>query len=454
RIAAEAAQAEAARIAAEAAQAEAARIAAEAAQAEAARIAAEAAQAEAARIAAEAAQAEAARIAAEAAQAEAARIAAEAAQAEAARIAAEAMSVRIANTYAAPAAPVKAGVAVVTPSGLVVSTLTSAAMRAAVTAAIGVVAANPVVAAGAVLGVAALVYTSRLGDGKAPERYTLQLPAGDLLAQAVGEGLQPKAGTTVDLPYRIGSRSNATGDSEIFVAKTDNVNAPAAVRVIGASYDQASGLYIATTADTPPRTLTWTPAVAPGDSSTTSPEVNPEPPIYSGATITPIDLRIDSFPELEDASFDDYIIVFPADSGLDPIYTMFKSRRDEPGVATGGSVPSTENWVDAAASMTGASIPISIAEKLRGREFRSFGAFRRALWKAMYKEAKNSSGVEQYIYGAKPGSAPYTKESERVGGRSRYEIHHVIPIHAGGAVYDMDNLRILTPKQHINIHKK
>ncbi|WP_313741601.1 S-type pyocin domain-containing protein [Pseudomonas sp.] len=329
-------------------------------------------------------------------------------------------------------------------------------MRTAVTAAIGVVAVYPVVAVGVVLGAAVLIYTSRLGDGKAPERYTLQLPASDLLAQTPGNGLQPKAGTTVDLPYRIGSRSNAAGDSEIFVAKTDNVHAPAAVRVIGASYDQASGLYIATTADTPPRTLTWTPAVAPSDASTTTPEVNPEPPIYSGATITPIDLRIDSFPELEDASFDDYIIVFPADSGLDPIYTMFKSRRDEPGVATGGSVASSGNWVEQEATQQGAPIPHTVAEQLRGRSFRSFRGFRRAMWKAM----KNDAGLFDQIgfQGAnhifKPGNAPFTKKSERIGSRKRYEIHHKTPIHAGGEVYNMDNMSIMTPRQHTEIHQQ
>ncbi len=365
------------------------------------------------------------------------------------------MKVRLANTYSVSAAPLKAGVAVVTPTGLVVSTITSAAMRAAVTAAIGVVAANPVVAAGFVLGVAALVYTSRLGDGKSPERYALQLPADDLLAHRAGASSQPlRAGDAVDLPYRIGSRSNAAGDSEIFVARTDHASAPSAVRVIEAVYDTASGLYSTVTADIPPRTLTWTPAVDPGNASTTLPEANPEPPTYPGATITPIDLRIDSFPELEDASFDDYIIVFPADSGLAPIYTMFNSRRDEPGVATGGSIASVGSWVDAAASSQGAPIPLSVAEALRGREFRSFGTFRRALWKAMHREAKLSSGMDRYIFGTKPGPAPFTKESEQVGGRSRYEIHHVIPIHAGGAVYDMDNLRILTPKQHISIHKQ
>lgn len=246
------------------------------------------------------------------------------------------------------------------------------------------------------------------------------------------------------------------GGSEIFVAKTDTLSAPSAVRVIEAAFDATNGLYSAVTADIPPRTLTWTPAVSPGDPSTTSPEIEPETPIYSGATITPIELRIDSFPELEDASFDDYIVVFPADSGLDPIYTMFKSRRDEPGVATGGSVASSGNWVEQAATQRGAPIPHSVAEQLRGRSFRPFRGFRRAMWRAM----KNDAGLFDQIgfQGAdhifKPGNAPFTKKSERVGSRKRYEIHHKTPIHAGGEVYDMDNMSIMTPRQHIEIHQQ
>ncbi|WP_081673805.1 S-type pyocin domain-containing protein [Pseudomonas cremoricolorata] len=424
------------------------------------RLAAESvAQAEAERIAAEAAaQAEAERIAAEAAaQAEAERIAAEAAaQAEAERIAAEAaaQAKRLANTYRVPTAPIKAGVAVITPAGLVVSAVTSTAMRAAVSGAVALVVANPLVAAGVVLGVAAFVYTSRLGDGKTPERYALQLPASDLLLGAESSSQPLRPGSTVDLPYRIGSRSSAEGGSEIFVAKTDNLNAPSAVRVIEAVFDAALGVYTAVTADSPPRTLTWTPAVSPGDPSTITPEIEPEPPVYPGATITPIDLRIDSFPELPDTSFDDYIVVFPADSGLAPIYTMFKSRREEPGVATGGSVVSTGNWIEAAATELGASIPLSVAETLRGKSFGSFRAFRRAVWKAMEQDSEVSGRFGNKRFGHRAGSSPFTREAEQVGGRKRYEIHHLTPIHSGGEVYDMDNLRIMTPRQHIQAHKQ
>ncbi|EPH2777972.1 TPA: HNH endonuclease [Klebsiella pneumoniae] len=34
----------------------------------------------------------------------------------------------------------------------------------------------------------------------------------------------------------------------------------------------------------------------------------------------------------------------------------------------------------------------------------------------------------------------------------KYEIHHIKPIEEGGGVYDIDNLRIVTPKLHKFIH--
>ncbi|MNH28358.1 Pyocin-S1 [compost metagenome] len=46
-------------------------------------------------------------------------------------------------------------------------------------------------------------------------------------------------------------------------------------------------------------------------------------------------VRIDSYPEIADASLDDYVIIFPADSGLPPIYRMFQDRREIRGTMTG-----------------------------------------------------------------------------------------------------------------------
>ncbi len=40
----------------------------------------------------------------------------------------------------------------------------------------------------------------------------------------------------------------------------------------------------------------------------------------------------------------------------------------------------------------------------------------------------------------------------RFGKRCSFEIHHVEPIKNGGNIYDLDNLRVVTPKRHIEIH--
>jgi hypothetical protein len=42
-----------------------------------------------------------------------------------------------------------------------------------------------------------------------------------------------------------------------------------------------------------------------------------------------------TFPVPDERDLNDYILVFPADSGIKPIYIYLKTARDEPGVATG-----------------------------------------------------------------------------------------------------------------------
>ena len=52
------------------------------------------------------------------------------------------------------------------------------------------------------------------------------------------------------------------------------------------------------------------------------------------------------------------------------------------------------------------------------------------------------------------GNAPYPIPDEQAGGRVTFEIHHIEEIQHDGEVYDIDNLRIVTPQNHIRIHKK
>ncbi|MCH5660112.1 type VI secretion system tube protein Hcp, partial [Salmonella enterica] len=53
----------------------------------------------------------------------------------------------------------------------------------------------------------------------------------------------------------------------------------------------------------------------------------------------------------------------------------------------------------------------------------------------------------------KRSRAPYTLIRQQVGGRWAYEIYHVGKIQYGGMVFDVDNLRINTPKNHIRLYK-
>lgn len=406
-----------------------------------------------------AADAEAKRIADEKDRVEAARIAAEAAKAEAARIAAERAETEAvikANTYHASGRLAATSAAVITAAGSVASSTANFSLRAAISSAIGALAGfASTVATGFLGGVAALLYSPRLGDGELPQRYVLHTPLADLAPILDGELKAGTTATTVSLPYRISSRTIADGRSEVFVIKTDGIAVPSQVRVIAAAYDSQRKIYSATTADVPPRTLTWTPAANPGNASTTRPVEQIEAPLYTGATLAPVEVRIDSFPSVLDASFDDYVIVFPADSGLPPIYTMFRDRREDPGVATGQGSIVDESWSAGASNGTGVPIPKQIADQIIGQTFSNWRDYRETFWKAVGNDDFLSSQFRPgNINRLKKGLAPYVPSSEYAGARWVYELHHSLPISKGGEIYNAENIRITTPRLHVEIHKR
>lgn len=51
------------------------------------------------------------------------------------------------------------------------------------------------------------------------------------------------------------------------------------------------------------------------------------------------------------------------------------------------------------------------------------------------------------------GKAPKARKLDAAGKRTSFEIHHVNEISKGGDVYNIDNLRVMTPKRHVDIHK-
>ncbi|NTZ95148.1 S-type Pyocin [Pseudomonas koreensis] len=167
------------------------------------------------------------------------------------------------------------------------------------------------------------------------------------------------------------------------------------------------------------------------------------------------DTQIEGLPG-EDITAEDCILVFPADTGLKSLYVVFsRPARLMPGTVTGVGEDVSGVWLAGAGTGIGAPIPTRIADRLRGKEFSSFDAFRKAFWQAVRDDPAlfnqfNVDAQDRLV----SGNAPAVRDREAVGTRGVFEIHHVERIVDGGAVYDIDNLRINTPRNHISQHKK
>ncbi|CAM8204540.1 S-type pyocin domain-containing protein [Enterobacter asburiae] len=148
--------------------------------------------------------------------------------------------------------------------------------------------------------------------------------------------------------------------------------------------------------------------------------------------------------------FRDYILVHPTGT-FDPIYVYL---RNLPGQVTGKGQKVTGTWLTDAGQGNGSPIPSKIADKLRGRTFSNFDGFRQAFWLEVSKDHELSQQFKRGNLGnIRAGKAPVPRESEQVGGKIKYDIHHIRPISEGGEVYDVDNMGVVTPKRHIAIHR-
>ncbi|CNL51601.1 colicin-like bacteriocin tRNase domain-containing protein [Yersinia alsatica] len=262
----------------------------------------------------------------------------------------------------------------------------------------------------------------------------------------------------IDLPARM-VMANTRNTTVFWAVKTGIAGITSKVKAGVAQFDRSTGVYTFTTDSLPPRTFTFTP-VRPSGS-----EVRWVFPNPANVPVLPLNTGIDiehvasplvlPQPLLQEGHFHDYIIWFPADSGLQPVYIYLNSPRNEPGVVTGHGEPIFGNWLAEAGKGLGAPIPSQIADKLRGQEFSSFDKFRETFWREVSQDpelAGQFNKINRSIM--RNGISPFPPKKEHVGGREKYEIHHVNPINGGGAVYDIDNLRVVTPKRHIEIHTR
>lgn len=131
-----------------------------------------------------------------------------------------------------------------------------------------------------------------------------------------------------------------------------------------------------------------------------------------------------------------------------------ENKRNQPGTATGKGKPVGDKWLEDAGKESGSPVPDRIADKLRDKEFRNFDDFRKKFWEEVSKDPELS---KQFIKGNRDrmqvGKAPKSRKKDAAGKRTSFELHHDKPVSQDGGVYDMDNLRITTPKRHIDIHR-
>lgn len=212
-----------------------------------------------------------------------------------------------------------------TSTAIVLSPERIAAIQTALRSAVQVVATASAAAMGSVLvGFTALLMPSRLGNG---ERFAMTVPLAELASedtQTLRE-IADRQGS-VDLPVGLGYRSIGAG-AEVFAVSTDGFDLRSDVPVLHATYNQLNDIYETALPDSPTDFLTWTPALSPGNSSTDLPIVGTETPAYSGAAIVPVEGRLDLHPVVVEG-WENFIIVFPDDSGIAPLYVVFSSPYD------------------------------------------------------------------------------------------------------------------------------
>jgi hypothetical protein len=124
--------------------------------------------------------------------------------------------------------------------------------------------------------------------------------------------------------------------------------------------------------------------------------------------------------------------------------------RYQPGTATGGNnlPPGDERWLRGSHRNAGL-IPRQVADKLRGQQFNEFKDFKEAFWKAIAADpVLRKSFTKSDLTQMSKGFSPFADMEQQVGGQGRYELHHIQPIYSGGAVYDMDNIIVVTPRYH------
>ncbi|WP_434698396.1 bacteriocin immunity protein [Pseudomonas sp. D1-1] len=140
----------------------------------------------------------------------------------------------------------------------------------------------------------------------------------------------------VELPLRMGTAMIATKPGshfrglkeirelfQIYITPATGV-LPSKVRVRLAVWDGAGRFFRLTTDGPQPRVLEWTFADS-MEASMASEQNRLDSAGFIHSSPVP---TLESFDSIGEVGFDDYVVVFPQDSGLEPLYAVFNERRD------------------------------------------------------------------------------------------------------------------------------
>jgi hypothetical protein len=136
-------------------------------------------------------------------------------------------------------------------------------------------------------------------------------------------------------------------------------------------------------------------------------------------------------------------------------YSKTEEQRNTPGKASqsGPLESASGKWLDA---KTPAAIPAQVAEALVGREFKSFKEMRGAIWETIAAhEELNGAFSGSNLSNMEGGFSPFAPTAYHINGSDagmRFNLHHIQAIENGGAVYDLSNLQIVSPKVHLGLH--
>lgn len=223
--------------------------------------------------------------------------------------------------------------------------------------------------------------------------------------------------------------------SHAYVVSTAGESIGSTVSVRPAHWNSDLNGYLCTCSVKPLRQVVWTSGEKAALATPAANAANTVSHGYLSLVAVPVVAALDL---VDDAHLDDCIVVFPAESGIDPVYVVFKSPGEYPGIASGTGAPVSNTWLT-----DNSPIPSQIADRLRGKAFKRFEHFREALWKTAATLPELCAGLsEQDLNAMKTGRPPQVSNAGNAG-PLRFVLRVADNPDNGADVYDMDNLKIV-----------